>query len=50
MLLVISVRQSLLDTDVIGLYVIALVAINFVSVVVQCGLGECRRFGYKLLG
>lgn len=35
--------------DILGLYVIALVAINFVSVVLQCGLGECHTFGYKLL-
>jgi disulfide bond formation protein DsbB len=36
--------------DFAGLYVIALVAINFVSVILQCGLGECHTFGYKLLG
>ena len=36
--------------DLVGLYVLALVAINFVSVVVQCGFGECHTFGYKLLG
>jgi disulfide bond formation protein DsbB len=36
--------------DIIGLYVIALLAINFVSVVLQCGLGECHTFGYRLLG
>ena len=35
--------------DMLGLYVIALVTINFVSVVLQCGLGECHTFGYKLL-
>jgi disulfide bond formation protein DsbB len=34
----------------IGIYVIALVAVNLVSVVLQCGLGECHTFGYKLLG
>jgi hypothetical protein len=33
----------------LSLYVIALCAINFVSVIVQCGLGECHTFGYKLL-
>ena len=32
-----------------GLYLIALCAINFASVVVQCGFGECHTFGYKLL-
>ena len=37
-------------TEIIGLYVIALLAINFVSVVLQCGLGECHTFGYRLLG
>ena len=36
--------------DIIALYVIALLAINFVSVVLQCGLGECHTFGYRLLG
>ena len=35
--------------DVLGLYVIALVAINLVSVVLQCGLGECHTFGYELI-
>jgi disulfide bond formation protein DsbB len=35
--------------DAIGIYVIALVAINFVSVVLQCGVGECHTFGYQLL-
>jgi disulfide bond formation protein DsbB len=33
----------------VSLYVIALCAINFVSVILQCGLGECHTFGYKLL-
>jgi disulfide bond formation protein DsbB len=36
--------------DAIGVYVIVLVAINFVSVILQCGLGECHTFGYQLLG
>jgi disulfide bond formation protein DsbB len=35
--------------DLLSLYVIALCAINFISVIVQCGLGECHTFGYKLL-
>jgi disulfide bond formation protein DsbB len=35
--------------DVVSLYVIALCAINLVSVVLQCGLGECHTFNYKLL-
>jgi disulfide bond formation protein DsbB len=34
---------------VLTVYVIALCAINFVSVILQCGLGECHTFGYKLL-
>lgn len=33
----------------LSLYVIALCAINFVSVILQCGFGECHTFGYKLL-
>lgn len=33
----------------LSLYVIALALINFGSVVVQCGLGECHTFGYALL-
>jgi disulfide bond formation protein DsbB len=32
-----------------GLYIIAICAINFVSVIVQCGLGECHTSGYRLL-
>ena len=35
--------------DAVSLYVIAILTINAVSVVVQCGLGECHTFGYKLL-
>jgi disulfide bond formation protein DsbB len=35
--------------NVIGLYVIALCAINLVSAVLQCGLGQCHTFGYQLL-
>src|SRR5262245_20358332 len=34
---------------VLSLYVIAIALINFGSVVVQCGLGECHTFGYALL-
>ena len=34
---------------VIGGYVLAICAINLVSVIVQCGLGECHTFGYALL-
>jgi hypothetical protein len=35
--------------DVVSFYVIVILAINAVSVVVQCGFGECHTFGYKLL-
>src|SRR5262245_49454885 len=35
--------------DVASLYVIAICAVNFVSVVLQCGLEECHTFGYRLL-
>lgn len=35
--------------DALSLYVIALCAINLVSVVVQCGFGQCHTFGYRLL-
>jgi disulfide bond formation protein DsbB len=31
------------------LYVIAICAINFLSVVAQCGLDQCHTFGYRLL-
>jgi hypothetical protein len=34
---------------VLIVYVIVLCGINFVSVILQCGLGECHTFGYKLL-
>ena len=34
---------------VLSLYVIAIALINFGSVVVQCGLGECHTMGYALL-
>jgi hypothetical protein len=27
-----------------------LCALNFVSVIVQCGFGECHTEGYRLLG
>jgi hypothetical protein len=35
--------------DILGVYLIALCLVNLVSVVLQCGLGECHTFGYKLL-
>jgi len=31
------------------IYVVFICAINFLSVVVQCGMGECHTFGYQLL-
>jgi hypothetical protein len=30
-------------------YVVCICAINFLSVVLQCGLRECHTFGYRLL-
>jgi hypothetical protein len=35
--------------DLLSLYVIVLCVINLVSVVLQCGLGECHTFNYRLL-
>lgn len=35
--------------DILSACVIAICLINLVSVVLQCGLGECHTFGYKLL-
>jgi disulfide bond formation protein DsbB len=35
--------------DILSLYVIAICVINMVSVVLQCGFGECHTFNYKLL-
>jgi disulfide bond formation protein DsbB len=32
------------------LYVVLLCAVNLVSVVLQCGLGDCHTSGYRLLG
>jgi disulfide bond formation protein DsbB len=34
---------------IVSLLVIAIALVNFVSVVLQCGLGECHTFNYKLL-
>ena len=34
---------------IIGFYVLALCAVNLVSVVVQCGFGQCHTTGYALL-
>ena len=31
------------------IYVVMICAINLISVVLQCGLGECHTFGYRLL-
>jgi disulfide bond formation protein DsbB len=35
--------------DILSAYVIAICLINLVSVILQCGFGECHTFGYKLL-
>ncbi|MDQ3446601.1 MAG: disulfide bond formation protein B [Pseudomonadota bacterium] len=35
--------------DFLSLYIIVICLINFVSVLLQCGLGECHTFNYKLL-
>jgi disulfide bond formation protein DsbB len=35
--------------DVLSIYVIVICLINFVSVILQCGFGECHTFNYKLL-
>lgn len=44
-------RKSLVGrlAAVISLYIIAVALINFASVVVQCGLGQCHTTGYALL-
>ena len=36
-------------TQGLVIYVAFICAINFLSVVVQCGMGECHTFGYQLL-
>jgi disulfide bond formation protein DsbB len=33
----------------VSLYVMALLGINLVSVILQCGFGQCHTFGYALL-
>jgi disulfide bond formation protein DsbB len=33
----------------LGAYVVLICAINFLSVVMQCGFGECHTLGYRLL-
>jgi disulfide bond formation protein DsbB len=33
----------------LAIYVIFICAINFLSVVLQCGIGQCHTFGYRLL-
>ncbi|MBC8166620.1 MAG: disulfide bond formation protein B [Bryobacteraceae bacterium] len=35
--------------DGLSLYVVALCVINLISVILQCGVGECHTFSYKLL-
>jgi disulfide bond formation protein DsbB len=34
----------------VSLYVLALLVVNFVSVGLQCGVGQCHTMGYALLG
>ena len=36
-------------TQALAFYVVLICAINFISVVVQCGTGECHTTGYALL-
>jgi hypothetical protein len=33
----------------LGGYLLAVAAVNLVSVVVQCGFGQCHTMGYRLL-
>ena len=33
----------------LSVYVVLLCAVNLVSVVIQCGLGQCHTSGYRLL-
>jgi hypothetical protein len=35
--------------DALSIYVVLLCVANLVSVVIQCGLGECHTTGYRLL-
>ena len=41
-----SIRKT---AHLLSLYIIVICLINFVSVILQCGLGECHTFNYKLL-
>ena len=36
-------------TQGVTLYVVAICGANFISVVAQCGIGDCHTFGYRLL-
>jgi disulfide bond formation protein DsbB len=62
LLLAFAVKMALLGGDAgprsatlarparwVGAFVAAIAAVNLVSVVVQCGLGECHTMGYRLL-
>lgn len=63
LLLAFAVKMTLLGGDappraapplvraarLLGAYVLALCTINLVSVVVQCGLGQCHTLGYRML-
>ena len=35
--------------DILSAYVVVICIVNLVSVIVQCGFGECHTFNYKLL-
>lgn len=35
--------------DALSAYVVLLCVVNLVSVVIQCGLGECHTTGYQML-
>jgi len=37
------------STRMLELYVVLICAVNFVAVLLQCGLGECHTTGYRLL-
>ena len=36
-------------SSIVSVYVIALCLVNLVSVVIQCGFGQCHTFNYQLL-
>jgi disulfide bond formation protein DsbB len=42
-----ALRRSLVQP--LAIYVVVICAINFLSVLAQCGLDQCHTFGYRLL-